>query len=107
MQPDFRNQLNTKADYLEASFGPATTAMNARVAAHAEVIDETNKGTRAVRHAYTARRGIAAFRGRDGGSDVIVRNKHQGAPDNLPAWISASHVEKAPKPKKKEPTPQP
>jgi len=86
---DFRDQLNTKADAFEASFGPATTAMDERVAAYAETVDEISQGARAVRIL-----------------DGIVRNKYHGNPGKLAAWTSASHVEKAPKPSKpKPPTP--
>ncbi|MGQ0543180.1 MAG: hypothetical protein ACT4O9_15255 [Blastocatellia bacterium] len=34
--------------------------------------------------------------------DGIVKNRYSGDPGKLAAWVSASHVEKAPK--KKEPT---
>jgi hypothetical protein len=78
MPTDFRAQLNTKADAFEASFGAATTAMDERVAAHAEVIDEINQGARAVRNSPPARGGVDAFRGRGGGSDGIIRNKYHG-----------------------------
>ena len=63
MPADFRDQLNTKADAFEASFGPATTAMDERVAAYAETVDEINQGARAVRIL-----------------DGIIRNKYHGNP---------------------------
>jgi hypothetical protein len=47
-----------------------------------------------------ARGGVDAFRGRDGGS---VQNKYANDPGKLAAWLSAKHVEKAPK--KAPPTP--
>lgn len=47
----------------------------------------------------TVRRAIIAVRS----LDVIVRNKYANNVGKLAAWLSASHVEKAPK--KKEPTP--
>jgi hypothetical protein len=37
--------------------------------------------------------------------DGIVKNKYANDPGKLAAWISASHVEKAPKKKELPPTP--
>ena len=34
--------------------------------------------------------------------DPLVRNKYNGKPGKIAAWASASHVEAAPVPKKKE-----
>ncbi len=46
------------------------------------------------------REGMVIVRNLDG----IVKNKYANDPGKLAAWISASHVEKAPK-KKETPTP--
>lgn len=37
--------------------------------------------------------------------DTIMHNKYVGQPEKLAAWISASHVERAPRHKKNEPAP--
>lgn len=75
MPGDFRDQLNTKADAFETSFGPATIAMDKRVAAYAETVDRINQGGRAGRNNITA------------------------TPAKLAAQINANHVEK---PRKKK-----
>lgn len=78
--------LTTAADAFEASFSNTASATAEHVAATA---DEAAK----------VRAGMVIVRILDG----IVKNRYANDPGKLAAWISASHVEKAPK--KKEPTP--
>jgi hypothetical protein len=82
----FRADLNAAADAFEASFATTAAATAEHVAATA---DEAAK----------VREGMVIVRILDG----IVKNKYADDPGKLAAWISASHVEKAPK--KKAPTP--
>ncbi len=76
----------TAADAFEATFSNTAAATAEHVAATA---DEAAK----------VREGMVIVRVLDG----IVKNKYANDPGKLAAWISASHVEKAPK--KKAPTP--
>lgn len=82
----FLADLTAAADAFEASFSNTAAATAEHVAATA---DEAAK----------VRTGMVIVRILDG----IVKNKYANDPGKLAAWISASHVEKAPK--KKEPTP--
>jgi hypothetical protein len=79
--------LTQAADAFEASFSNTASATAEHVAATA---DEAAK----------VRQGMIIVRILDG----IVRNVYANDPGKLAAWISASHVEKAPK-KKAPPTP--
>jgi hypothetical protein len=74
------------ADAFEVSFSNTASATAEHVAATA---DEAAK----------VRAGMVIVRILDG----IVKNRYANGPGKLATWISASHVEKAPK--KKEPTP--
>lgn len=87
MDPDFRKDLNDAADAFEATFGATATATGEHVAATAETAAKLRQMNVAVRIL-----------------DGIVKNKYANNPGKLAAWISASHVEKAPK-KKDPPTP--
>ncbi|MEP7074448.1 MAG: hypothetical protein ABI878_01450 [Acidobacteriota bacterium] len=87
MSASFRDDLNTTADNFETSFGPTGTATDAHVAATAEIAEAIRLGTAAVQIL-----------------DGVVRNKYASNTGKLAAWVSASHVEKAPK-KPKPPTP--
>lgn len=82
----FRADLDAAADAFEASFSNTASATAEHVAATA---DEASK----------VRQGMIKVRILDG----IVKNRYANDPGKLAAWISASHVEKAPK--KKAPTP--
>lgn len=82
----FRADLNAAADAFEASFTNTAGATAEHVAATAAT-------------AAKIREGMIIVRILDG----IVKNKYSNDPGNLAAWISASHVEKAPD--KKVPTP--
>lgn len=82
----FRADLNTAADAFEASFGNTASATAEHVAATADT-------------AAKIRQGMVIVRTLDG----IVRNIYANNPGKLAAWLSASHVEKAPK--KQAPTP--
>lgn len=83
---NFRTGLNSNADAFEATFSTTATATAEHVAATAEM-------------AATIREGMIAKRILDG----IVRNRYADDPGKLAAWLSASHVEAAPK--KAEPPP--
>lgn len=82
----FIADLTAAADAFEASFSNTASATAEHVAATA---DEAAK----------VRSGMIIVRVLDG----IVKNRYANDPGKLAAWISASHVEKAPK--KKGPTP--
>jgi hypothetical protein len=79
--------LTALADALEATFGATASAIAVHVAATADMSDKVRQGMTKVRIL-----------------DGIVRNVYVNNPGKLAAWLSASHVEKAPK-KKKDPTP--
>jgi hypothetical protein len=87
MDPDFRKDLNNVANAFEARFGSTATATAEYVSANAETASNLRQMNVAVRTL-----------------DGIVKNKYTNNPTKLAAWISASHVEKAPK-KKETPTP--
>jgi len=89
LQPGFRDDLNTTADAFEASFGATATAIDAHVAATAEIAEAIRLGVQAVRVL-----------------DAVVRNKYAANTGKLAAWTSASHIEKDPK-KPKLPSPPP
>lgn len=82
----FRADLSSLADAFEASFSNTASANAEHVAATADTSAKVREGMVIVRIL-----------------DGIVKNKYANDPGKLAAWISASHVEKAPK--KKEPTP--
>lgn len=82
----FRADLNSAADAFEASFAATASATAEHVAATADT-------------AAKIREGMIAVRVLDG----IVQNKYANDPGKLAAWLSAKHVEKAPK--KQTPTP--
>ena len=88
MPADFRTVLNTTCDAFEASFSSTASATAEHVAATAEVISNNRQGMIIVRTL-----------------DGVLKNKYANNPGKLAAWISASHVEKAPKTKPKPPTP--
>jgi hypothetical protein len=82
----FRAELNAAADAFEASFSNTASATAEHVAATADT-------------SAKVREGMVIVRTLDG----IVRNVYANDPGKLAAWLSASHVEKAPK--KPAPTP--
>lgn len=86
LHKDFRVHLNDAADAFEATFSTTATATAEHVAATADTSSKVRQGMVIVRIL-----------------DGIVRNRYANDPGKLAAWISASHVEKAPK--KKAPTP--
>lgn len=86
MDPNFRKDLNDAANAFEASFSNTASATAEHVAATADTSAKIREGMVKVRIL-----------------DGIVRNVYANDPGKLAAWISASHVEKAPK--KKSPTP--
>jgi hypothetical protein len=77
---DFREELRNEADALEASLRMAGAALNGQVAATAEI-------------GAVIRRGMIAQRILKG----VVKNKYRADVGKLAAWLSASHIEKAPK----------
>ena len=76
-----------RANDFEASFSSAATATAEHVSATAETASKLRQMNVSVRIL-----------------DGIVKNKYANNPGKLASWISASHVEKAPK-KKEDPTP--
>lgn len=76
----FRGDLQKAIDDFEASLNPTGTAIDEQVAATAQI-------------AEAIRRGMVARRILDG----VVKNKYAGNVGKLAAWLSASHIEKAPK----------
>ena len=83
----FDTDLTAAADAFEASFSNTASATAEHVTGTADT-------------AAKIRQGMIIVRTLDG----IVKNKYTNNPGKLAAWISASHVEKAPK-KKATPTP--
>ncbi|MBK9527397.1 MAG: hypothetical protein IPO41_03545 [Acidobacteria bacterium] len=86
MPTTFAADLTALADAFEASFATTASATAEHVAATAETASKIREGMIAVRTV-----------------DGIVQNKYANDPGKLAAWLSAKHVEKAPK--KKAPTP--
>jgi hypothetical protein len=78
----FVTDLTTLADAFEASFASTATAQAEHVSATAETFSKLREINVAVRTV-----------------DGIVRNRYANDPGKLAAWLSASHVEKAPKKK--------
>lgn len=83
----FITALGNAADAFENSMPATTTATDERVAATAEI-------------GASSRRSMIALRI----LDAVMRNKYAGDAGKLAAWLSASHIEKAPK-SKAPPTP--
>lgn len=83
---DLVAELTPLADAFEASFSTTASATAEHVAATAETSSKIREGMVAVRVL-----------------DGIVQNKYSSDPGKLAAWLSAKHVEKAPK--KQTPTP--
>ncbi len=83
----FRADLNALADAFEATFSQTASATAEHVAATADTASKIREGMIDVRIL-----------------DGIVKNRYANDPGKLAAWISASHVEKAPE-KKAPPTP--
>ena len=81
LQADFLTLLNDAQAAFDASMTAPTTAIDQRVAATALI-------------AESIRRGMIALRICDG----VMRNNYFDQPGKLAAWISASHVERDPKP---------
>jgi len=79
LAPDFIANLTALADAFEASFGATASATAEHVAATAETSSKLRQGNVAVRTL-----------------DGIVKNRYANDPGKLAAWLSASHVEKAP-----------
>lgn len=86
LSANFIADLTAAADAFEASFSNTASATAEHVAATADTSAQVREGMVIVRIL-----------------DGIVKNKYANDPGKLAAWISASHVEKAPK--KKSPTP--
>jgi hypothetical protein len=76
-----------RAQAFEATFGATATATAEHVSATAETASKLRQMNISVRIL-----------------DGIVKNKYANNPGKLASWVSASHVEKAPK-KKDTPTP--
>lgn len=78
----FREELQSAIDAFEASLNPTGSAIDDQVAATAQIGD-------------AIRRGMIARRILEG----VVKNKYRNNVGKLAAWLSASHIEKAPKSK--------
>lgn len=78
----FREELQSAIDAFEASLNPTGSAIDDQVAATAQIGD-------------AIRRGMIARRILEG----VVKNKYRSNVGKLAAWLSASHIEKAPKSK--------
>jgi hypothetical protein len=76
----FLTELQDAIDAFEASLAPAGAAIDAQVAATAEIDS-------------AIRRGMIARRILNG----VVKNKYRNNVGKLAAWVSASHIEKPPK----------
>ena len=77
----FIPDLTAAADAFEASFSSTASARAEHVAATADISAKTRQGRIIVRTL-----------------DGIVRNRYANDPGKLAAWLSASHVKKAPQP---------
>jgi len=77
---DFRTQLNTACDDLEAAISNQDTQSDERVIARAEVEAEVEASNRKVRLAHP-----------------LMKNLYHGNRAKYAGWVSASHVEAAPK----------
>ena len=86
LQADFLTLLNDAAEAFDASMTAPVTAIDQRVAATALIGESIRRGMIALRIC-----------------DTVMRNNYFDQPGKLAAWISASHVERAPK--KRPPTP--
>jgi len=88
LEEGFDTELQDDIDAFEESLSPIVTATDDRAAATAEIGAE-------IRKAMIARRILLG----------IVKNKYKNDVGKLAAWLSASHIEKAPKKKGGNETP--
>lgn len=88
MDEDFLTELNDAIAEFEASSGKPGTAIDAHVEATEEIGEEIRKGMIAVRTV-----------------NAPIKNKYRNDAGKLAAWLSASHIEKAPKKKGGNETP--
>ena len=87
LQADFLTLLNDAQAAFDASMTAPVTAVDERVAATALIGESIRRGMIALRIC-----------------DTVMRNNYADQPGKLAAWLSASHVERAPK---KAPPPTP
>lgn len=80
MNKDFRAELLAAIEAFEQSLNPTGSAIDEQVAGTAEIGD-------AIRQGMIARRIL----------EGVVKNKYRNNVGKLAAWLSASHIEKAPK----------
>lgn len=80
LDKNFRADLQTAIDTFEQSMNPTGTAIDEQVAATSEL-------------SAAIRRGMVARRILEG----VVKNKYRNNVGKLAAWLSASHIERAPK----------
>lgn len=85
---DFLEDLNDDIKAFEQAITGQNLSADTHVAATQAIDEAVDRGLNTVRQL-----------------DAIVRNKFTNDPATLAAWLSASHVERAPKPKKAEPPP--
>ncbi|HXJ12373.1 MAG TPA: hypothetical protein VNH19_08880 [Candidatus Limnocylindrales bacterium] len=85
---DFIDDLNEDIAELEAAIANQGSAVGDHVSASAELEDALDRCDDAVRK-----------------EDPIMKNKYADDPGSLAEWISASHIERAPRRKKTPPTP--
>jgi hypothetical protein len=80
MDEDFLTELQDAIDDFEGSLGTPATAIDSHVEATEEIGEEIRKG-------------MIAFRTLNG----PIKNLYRNDVGKLAAWLSASHIEKAPK----------
>jgi len=88
MPADFIDDLNEDIAEFEAAIANQGNAVGDHVSASAELEDALDRCDDAVRK-----------------EDPIMKNKYADDPGSLAEWISASHIERAPRRKKTPPTP--
>ncbi|MDX6558235.1 MAG: hypothetical protein QOF72_1284 [Blastocatellia bacterium] len=87
---DFLEDLNADIAALEGAINSQSSGKGDHVAARAAIDDAIARGTEVLRKL-----------------DAIVKNKYANNPSVLAEWLSASHVERAPKRKASAPAPPP
>ena len=83
MPPDFIERLRADADGLEAQMTRQTESKGARVGTNASIKDALGRVDDLVERL-----------------EVVVRNKYRNDPARLAAWVSATHLERAPRAKR-------
>lgn len=82
LEEDFLADLQVDITAFEQAMSAPGAATDSHVEATADIGEEVRKGMVAVRT-----------------MDAVIRNKYRGDSGKLAAWVSASHIEREPKPK--------